>query len=104
VSLVFGTDDVPPESRARYWEQVLDDTLLPLRGRHDADFQARLVTGAVGAIQVAEATTPPGECCRPAKLIGSRNRALYEIDVLARGRVLVEQRGRQARLGQETSR
>jgi AraC-like DNA-binding protein len=93
------TDDVPVDARVDAWKQAVAEHLLPLRGRHDApDFRASMVAGAVGAVRVVQTTTPAGECARTAKLIQDAHRDLHAIEVVADGRVVIEQGGRQARL------
>jgi AraC-like DNA-binding protein len=100
MSTVFSTCHVPVDARVDYWQQVIDRTLMPLRGRHQRkDFRAQLVTGDVGSVRVAEATTPAGECYRTPKLVRGADHDRYQVDVVASGNVIVEQDGRQSRLG-----
>jgi AraC-like DNA-binding protein len=99
MSVRLSTDDLPAGARVEVWEHAVAEHLLPLRGRHDTtDFRARMVAGSLGAMRVVEASTPAGECARPATLIGDALHDLHAIEVVAKGRVMVEQDGRQARL------
>jgi AraC-like DNA-binding protein len=99
MSTVHSTLDVPVASRIEYWQHIIDNAVLPLRGRHDAAaFRAQLLIGDIGPVRVVEATTPQGKCFRSPKLIRRCNREVYEVDVIDRGQVVVEQDGRQARL------
>jgi len=99
MSVVYRTDDTPPTSRVDRWEQLIGDALLPLRGRHDGrEFRARLTTGRIGAVRVAEATTPAGQCFRSARMIDAASEALYQVDVISRGEVVLAQSDRRARL------
>ena len=100
MSAVYQAHDVPVTSRVDYWEQILEDVLVPLRGCHDGaeDFRARLMAGDVGTVRVAESTTPAGACVRTSRLANRSRPDLYEIDVLTSGQVVIEQAGRQAQL------
>lgn len=100
VSAVYQAHDVPVTSRVDYWEHILEDVLVPLRGCHDGaeDFRARLTAGDVGTVRVAESTTPAGACVRTSRLANRSRPDLYEIDVLTSGQVVIEQAGRQAQL------
>jgi hypothetical protein len=100
MSYTVSTRDAPMSARVDYWQHAVDGMLLPLRGRHHAtrDFRAEMVIGDIGAVRVAKATTPGGECYRTPKLIRQADPDVYEIDVIDSGRVVAEQDGRQARL------
>jgi len=99
MSVVFRTDETPATARVDVWERRIADALLPLRGRHDDGFSAKLTAGRIGAVRVTEATTPAGRCFRTRRMIDAANEGLYQLDVLASGEVLVAQGDREARLG-----
>ena len=93
------TDDVPIDTRVERWESAVADQLLPLRGRPGGSaFRARMVAGTMGVVRVVEASTPAGECARPASLIDDALLEWNAVDVVDTGRVVVEQGGRQAEL------
>jgi len=101
MSELFRTDAVPVAARADYWDQVIDGTPFPLEGRPSdgPGFNATLRTGELGVVKVIEASTPAGECRRTRRMIRRSNPDLHQIGVIVRGTVVVEQDGRQARLG-----
>jgi AraC-like DNA-binding protein len=95
----FRTADEPAASRLEAWSMTINELLLPLTGgAHPDDFEAKLIVGDLGVVRVAEVSTSAGQCARTPELIGDRNAALYQFDVIVRGEVLVDQDGRQARL------
>lgn len=98
--MTFDTLQVPAESRRAYWEHsAAIGGLPPLRGRHDQDgpFAARLVIGTLGAITIAEASVPAGECWRT-RTMGRHFNDIYQLQVITEGEVLTKHRGRQTRL------
>jgi len=99
--MTFDTRQVPAKSRPAYWEHsAAVSGLPPLRGRHDQDgrFSARLTTGTLGAITIAEASIPAGECWRTPTMGRQFAEDTYQLQVIVGGEVLAEQRGRQTRL------
>jgi AraC-like DNA-binding protein len=99
MSVVLCAGDERPKSRTAYWQHVVRDAVGPLdlRVSGDVDVCARLRVGDVGAIRVAELShghTDTAE--RSPTHIRQADPELYKIDVLARGRGVVEQDGRQA--------
>lgn len=75
--------------------------LPPLRSRLPVGegFHAGLVAGELGPVRLAEIVTPAGECVRDADLVRASDEELWQIDVVADGRVLAEQDGNRAELG-----
>ncbi|MFF0345190.1 helix-turn-helix domain-containing protein [Kribbella sp. NPDC004875] len=75
--------------------------LPPLRGRrHEGeDFRADLVTRELGPLRLAELVTPEGECFRDARSARDADSELWQIELVTRGRVRVEQGGSTAVLG-----
>ncbi len=67
--------------------------------RIEGDFEARLRFGRIGAVRVVEATTPGGECVRTARMARRFADELYQLEVLTSGEAVLEQHGRQARIG-----
>jgi AraC-like DNA-binding protein len=93
----FRTVDEPAASRLEVWSMTIGELLLPLTGRaHPDDFEARLIVGDLGLVRVAQVTTSAGQCVRTPELIGDKNAALYQFDVIVGGEVMVDQDGRQA--------
>jgi AraC-like DNA-binding protein len=99
MSVEFRAADEPPKSRTDYWQHVVGEALGPLdlRVSGGVDVQDRLHVGDVGAVQVVELShrhTDRAE--RAPRHIRQLDPELYKIDVLARGRGVVEHNGRQA--------
>jgi AraC-like DNA-binding protein len=89
MSVVLTADHLPVQSRADYWRDVLGDmlgTLDPFGARRE------LRIGDLGALRVGELTAdqPCGASRTPAH-IRRRDLDLCKIDVLARGRGVIEQ-------------
>ncbi|MQA86577.1 MAG: helix-turn-helix domain-containing protein [Streptosporangiales bacterium] len=101
MSMVFRAEDEPVASRLDYWKNVVGETVVPLDFRVPGgpDFRSRLVTGDVGLVRVCEITGPAVRVARTTKLLRRSDPELCKIDVLVRGRAVVEQGGRQAGLG-----
>ncbi|MFG1928999.1 helix-turn-helix domain-containing protein [Cryptosporangium sp. NPDC048952] len=96
----FRTSERPYRHRVDAWSEVVGRLLLPLESRTSTeDFNAKMLVGDMGPLRICELLTPPGECIRPSRLIGEQNQRLYQIDVISRGTVTVEQNGRRAHLG-----
>jgi AraC-like DNA-binding protein len=93
--------DAPARSRAAHWRQVVDQTLRPLEVRSGGvDRRDPLVVGDAGAIRVAELTTgSSGGADRTSRHIRRSDLDVCKIDVLAQGRGVVAQDGREASLG-----
>ncbi|MDR7276241.1 AraC-like ligand-binding domain-containing protein [Catenuloplanes atrovinosus] len=76
--------------------------LPPLRaGRHTGGdgFRAALATRDLGPMRLTELVTPEGECFRDARSVRGEDGGMWQIDVLTRGHVRVEQGGGDAVLG-----
>lgn len=96
MAVVFSADDVPAASREEYWRHVMEGLLGPLEPRGLPD---RLVAGEVGAVGIAELSHGrPGGARRTARNLRESEPDMWKIDVLAQGRGIVDQDGRQARL------
>jgi AraC-like DNA-binding protein len=100
MSIEFRAIDEPVSTRHEYWRHVVNEEMFPVDGRpvDGPDFDGRLVSGAVGAVRVADVTAPAAECVRSSNEIRRSDHELYHIDVLAGGNVTVEHEGRQTRL------
>jgi AraC-like DNA-binding protein len=99
MSRLLRADDVPAASRVDYWRHVVDEALGPLDLRLPSgpDLRDELLIGDAGAVRVAQLSTPTaGGASRTAKHIRQSDLELCTIDVLARGRGVVAQDGRQA--------
>jgi hypothetical protein len=102
--MVYQAADQPPKDRADYWH-VIGDKFRPMDIRFD-DVPSpgdQLVTGTLGAIQVAESTVSPGEVRRTAKHVSSSDPELYQLVAQVSGSVLGEQGGRRVELSRVTS-
>jgi hypothetical protein len=84
-----------------FLEALATRGLPPLRGRrHEGeDFRADLVTRELGPLRLAELVTPQGECFRDARSARDADSELWQIELVALGRVRVEQGGSTAVLG-----
>ena len=101
MSMMVRAADAPARSRADRWRQVLDHTLGPLALRPGGvDRRDRLLVGDAGAVRVAELTAvQPGGADRTSRHIRRLDLDVCKIDVLAQGRGVVAQDGREASLG-----
>jgi AraC-like DNA-binding protein len=102
MSLVVRADAVPAAARPDYWRHVVDQTLGPLEVRMPPgrDLRDRLLVGDAGAVRVAQLTSGrPGGADRRPHHIRRLDRDVCKIDVLASGRGVVAQDGREASLG-----
>lgn len=96
MTVVFASDDVPVAERTDYWRHVLGEALVPLDPLGLPD---RVVHGSAGAVAVGELShAGQGGARRTTRHIRRSDPELCKIDVLARGRGIVEQGGREAEL------
>jgi AraC-like DNA-binding protein len=96
MSPVFTNADIPVTSRTEYWRHVLGNAMVPLEPLGLPD---RLVAGNVGSIAVGELShRGDGGAKRTTRHIRRSDPELCKIDVIARGRGVVEQGGREAGL------
>jgi AraC-like DNA-binding protein len=100
MSTLLAADDVPAASRLDYWHHALDDTIGPLElSTEGLDARDRIRAGAMGALHVVELTTSSaGVAGLTARGLRGSDPDFCKIDVLVRGRGVVEQNRRQARL------
>jgi AraC-like DNA-binding protein len=101
MSVVLRAEDVPALSRSEYFREVVGVALGPLDvrtgGGNEVPDQVRAAD--LGVIRVAElSASKPGGADRRRRHIQARDADLCKVDVVARGEVVVEQDGRQARL------
>jgi AraC-like DNA-binding protein len=98
VTMGLRTDEpATARSGADSWERLLDQGLGPIDPVGVPD---RVVLGEVGAVRVGELSQrEPGGARRTARHARLAGEELYKVDVLARGRGVVEQGGREASLG-----
>jgi AraC-like DNA-binding protein len=99
MSVEFRAADELPKSRTDYWQHVVGESLGPLdlRVSGSVDVHDRLRVGDVGAVRVIELSHRHSDRAeRSPTHIRRLDPELYKIDVLARGRGVVEQDGRQA--------
>ncbi|MFB4278568.1 helix-turn-helix domain-containing protein [Nonomuraea sp. MTCD27] len=99
MTVVFQAEDEPVVSRRDYWQEVVRGLLAPLELRMPrGDFRSRVTVTDVGPAQVLDLVTTRGQALRTPRLIRRSDPGLCKIDVLVRGRLVVEQGGRQAEL------
>ena len=102
MTVVLRATDVPVPSRMEYWRHVLDGTLGPLEVRQPGglDVRDQLRLGEAGVVRVGELSTGrPGGASRTGRHIRRSDLDVCKVDVLARGRGVVQQDGREAELG-----
>jgi AraC-like DNA-binding protein len=101
MSSLVAADDVPVAQRRDYWHHALDHAVGPLDVRTDGlDSRDRLRAGAIGPLRVVELSA--GRAGVASLTPAQTRRAdvdVCKIDALVRGHGVVEQDGRQARLG-----
>ena len=84
------------------FQQALAATgLAPVRGgRHDeSEFRAGVAARDFGSLRLIELVTPAGECFRTARIARAADEELWQIELMTRGRVRVEQGSGSAELG-----
>ncbi|GAA4803157.1 helix-turn-helix domain-containing protein [Streptomyces ziwulingensis] len=84
-----------------FLEMLERSGLPPLRGdRHTGeDFHADVVSRDLGPLRLTELVTPEGECFRDARSGRARDSELWQVEVVTRGQVRVEQGGSTSVLG-----
>jgi AraC-like DNA-binding protein len=98
MAVVFRPAGAPVADRIDAWQQLLHETVGPLEP-HGVPDEVR--AGELGAVRVAELSqAAPGGAVRTARHVRRSDSELYKVDVLARGRGVIEQDGRQAALEQ----
>lgn len=98
---MFRATDEPVRTRLEYWRHVLGGTLGPLelQAPEDPDFRDQLVAGQLGALRVGDISVhQPGVAHRTARHVRREPQDVWYVGVQTRGRAVVEQGGRQARL------
>ena len=101
VTVVFRPDDVPPRSPADYWHHIVGETVGPHDVRVEGPFghHDRLAVADVGPVAVGDLSAgAPAEVRRTARHVRLGGSDLCKVHVLAAGRGVVEQDGRQASL------
>jgi AraC-like DNA-binding protein len=98
--VLIHVDDEPPRTRLDYFHHVVADTIVPFDLRIDADpdFQAQILTGRVGAVQVTKVSGPPVRAFRTPRLIRVSDPELFKIAVQVRGQTVFSQGDREAAL------
>jgi AraC-like DNA-binding protein len=101
MAVAFHADAEPLASRPDYWRHVLEQTLGPadLLEEGDLDSADRLHVGDAGAVRVVELSISSRQAAERGQIhIGRLDPDLYKVAVQARGRGMIEQDSRQARL------
>jgi AraC-like DNA-binding protein len=101
MSVVLRAEDVPTAARAEYVREAVGAALGPLEVRagdgNEVPDQVRVAD--LGAVRVGElSASRPGGADRRRRHIQAMDADLCKVDVVARGEVVLEQDGRQARL------
>lgn len=93
-------EDVPPRDRLDYLRHAVADTFVPFDLHIDTgdDFQAQILTGQVGAVQVSQVSGPPLAAFRTARLIRVSDPGLFKLEVPVRGHTVFAQDDREASL------
>jgi AraC-like DNA-binding protein len=102
MTVVLRATDVPVPARVDYWQHVLEGTLGPLEVRQPGglDVRDQLRLGEAGVVRVGELSTGrPGGASRTRRHIRRSDPDVCKVDVLARGRGIIQQDGREAELG-----
>jgi AraC-like DNA-binding protein len=96
VAVVFEAQTEPARERAERWRHLLEQATGPLEPRGIPD---RCIAGVMGAVSVVEMVAgADGGAMRVGRHLRSSDPELCKIDVLAQGRGIVEQGGREAEL------
>jgi AraC-like DNA-binding protein len=100
MSTLLAADDVPAAARRDYWLHVLDEVVGPIDLQTAGlDSRDRLRSGEIGAVRVVDLRgSNDGVASLTARRLRESDPDVCKIDVLVRGRGVVEQDGRQARL------
>jgi AraC-like DNA-binding protein len=102
MSITMRAVDEPVRSRVDYWRQVVGDSVAPIDVRPAGELGAgdEVRVGEVGRLRVVSMSAPGAHTARrtPA-LIRRSDPDLCKIDVVVRGTGVVEQDGRESRLG-----
>jgi AraC-like DNA-binding protein len=102
MSLVFRADEEPAASRVERLRHAVGDTVAPIDVRPslaDDEIADRILMKEIGSLRVVAATLSPGSALRTPRLIRRSDPELCKIDLVVRGRLVVEQGGREAALG-----
>jgi AraC-like DNA-binding protein len=102
MTLLFRADEEPAVSRVERLRAMVGDTIVPIDVRptvEPSDIHDRILMKEVGAVRVSAVTLTPATASRTATLIRRSDPDLCKIDVVARGHLVVEQNGRDTRLG-----
>jgi AraC-like DNA-binding protein len=96
MAVVFRPAGESAADRADSWRELLDTTIGPLEPDGVPD---EVRAGDLGAVRVAALSQrDPGGARRTARHVRRSDSELYKVDVLVRGRGVIEQDGRQAAL------
>jgi len=98
--VVYRAHDEPPATREEYWRDVIDRTIAPMELRFPSglDERERIVTGQLGALNVAVWESGPGEVRHTRAHVRRSDPEVFHLFVHGRGRVVGEQAGREAEL------
>jgi AraC-like DNA-binding protein len=99
---VAQTLDMPPRQRFDYWKHLLSDTIVPLEVSQpgsDGDFRGSLRGCDMGRLRLIDVNAEPHTARRTARLVKTAPAGCYKIGLQLRGRSVLVQDGKEARLG-----
>ncbi|HEY7483366.1 MAG TPA: helix-turn-helix domain-containing protein [Streptosporangiaceae bacterium] len=102
MSVLFRADEEPVVSRVERLRAMVGESIAPIDVRpavEPSDVHDRILLKEVGALSVTAITMTPATATRTPKLIRRSDPEVCKIDVIVRGHLVVEQNGRESRLG-----
>ncbi|MER6817734.1 helix-turn-helix domain-containing protein [Spirillospora sp. NPDC000708] len=102
IQTVFSSDEFAPDRRLAAFDDFQVTSAHPMRVVSDGSqsFQATVRALDLGAADVVELTCSPAEVRRPLPLIRAQDPGLYSVVFPLCGRLVVDQAGRRAELGE----
>ena len=104
MSIVWRSDALPPQDRFPTWRDITARSHVPteVRSEHEADFDAAMRVVSLGPAQVSELSYPSLTASRNAKQIHQSDPELYMLTLSLRGRMGIEQGGREGTISPES--
>jgi hypothetical protein len=98
VSIVLGTDELPPGDREAYWRHVMSDTFAPVTIREmiDGNVAGSIRGRWVGRLMVTDVQSTAQDIRRTPRLISEADNAYFQVAVVADGIGRISQDDRQA--------
>jgi AraC-like DNA-binding protein len=103
MSIVWRSDALPPQDRFPAWRDITARSHVPteVRSEHEADFHAAVRVVSLGPAQVSELSYPSLTASRSAKQVHQCDPELYLLTLSLRGRMGIEQDGREGTISPE---